>query len=207
MQHLLDRAADCVSHFAAGRVVGLRQPRVETGQLGVDDLVRTGPQRGHGRRDGQLLLLGQVPAELLGTIIAEAACTRLVADHRAAGTQRVEIDVGDAGQRAHGGIDVARQGQVEHDQRALRAVAEHRCLDDEPGRAGGGDEQVGLGDDGGELAQSGSAGAKDAASRSARSALRLATTMSTSLAAPAQRGSGKRAHRPGADDDRPHPVE
>ena len=75
MQHLLDRAAHGVGDLAPDVVVGLGQPRVQPGQLGVDHLVGAGPQRGHGRRDGQLLLLGAGSAPSSSATIAVAAAT------------------------------------------------------------------------------------------------------------------------------------
>ena len=66
VQHLLDRAAHRAGHLGRGRPRRGRAAGRRAGQLGVDHLVGPGPQRGDGRGDRELLLLGQVVAELVG---------------------------------------------------------------------------------------------------------------------------------------------
>lgn len=152
VQQLLDDAVHRALHLAAGRLVEVRQLLVEPHELGVDDLVGARAQGGERRRHRLLHHpVGEVGRHLGGH---EVGHRRDLGQHRRRGeggepgAELVEPDEGHTRQTGRGGVDVARQGEVEEHHRttvAGGAGARHGVDPDEVAeRPGRGDDHVGL---------------------------------------------------------------
>ena len=148
MQQGGDDAADRGLHLSAALRVERGQPGGQPGQLGLDDLVGAAAQRDHRRSDPGGSLPGQEVPDLLGDKRAHRFHVRSSLGRRELFLQRREVDQGNPRQVPHGNVNVARQGEVEDGQRSAIAggdrTGDNVVLDDDPGRAGRGDDDIRL---------------------------------------------------------------
>ncbi|MCW2715898.1 MAG: hypothetical protein JWN88_2945 [Frankiales bacterium] len=204
MEQRRDDPSDRHLHLVAALLVEAGEPRLEPGQLGGDDLVGPAPQGDHGGGDPGGALPRQEVADLLGDDGAHGFDVGPRLGGSQLVLQRRQVDEGDARELAHVGVDVPGQGQVEDRQGAptarLHGTGDDLALDDDPGRAGRGDDDVGLGQRGLEPVEP-HTGPAQGVRQPLRVLGRPVRHDDVAGAGPTQDRAGERPHRPGTDDE------